>query len=183
MYLNRSTINMQSLLAFIATIILMQACNTQEQEQTPTIPDQLEINKGMEEINRQFVIDENAQIDGYIERHGWEMTKTGTGLRYMLIETGAGPVAVEGQIISVAFIVSLLDGEELYSSADGPAKDILIGQDNVESGLHEAMTYLRKGDLATIILPSYLAHGLSGDGNKIPPRSSVVYDILVVDLK
>ena len=38
------------------------------------------------------------------------------------------------------------------------------------------------GDSAMIIIPSYRAHGLAGDQNKIPMRSSVVYHIGLVKL-
>jgi FKBP-type peptidyl-prolyl cis-trans isomerase len=41
---------------------------------------------------------------------------------------------------------------------------------------------MRKGDIAKIILPSYLAHGLTGDSDKIPPMSTVLYNIELVDL-
>jgi FKBP-type peptidyl-prolyl cis-trans isomerase len=54
--------------------------------------------------------------------------------------------------------------------------------DNVENGLHEAIQYLRVGDKAKIILPSYLAHGLTGDSDKIPPMASVLYDIELVEI-
>lgn len=174
---------MQAVISILLVIVLAQSCNNNPPPEENRLPNQKEVNKSMEEINRQFVRDENLQIDGYIERHGWEMTKSPTGLRYMINQPGEGPLAQEGQIIQVAFVISLLDGEEIYSTQDSPGKDILIGQDNVESGLHEAFTYLRKGDHATIILPSYLAHGLTGDGDKIPPRSSVVYDVIVLDIQ
>ena len=52
-----------------------------------------------------------------------------------------------------------------------------------ESGLHEALKYLKVGDKAIIILPHFAAHGILGDMNKIPPLSTVVYDIEVLDAK
>ena len=59
----------------------------------------------------------------------------------------------------------------------GPKK-FLIGKDHVESGVHEGVTLMHVGDRAKFVIPSYLAHGLSGDNAKIPPRS-----VLIVDLK
>ena len=55
--------------------------------------------------------------------------------------------------------------------------------DNVETGLHEGIKYMKVGEKAKMILPSHLAHGLIGDSKKIPPRSTIVYDIELLDLK
>ena len=58
-----------------------------------------------------------------------------------------------------------------------------IGKDNVESGIHEGITYLRVGDKAKLLIPSYLAHGLVGDKNKIPPRATLVVDLHLIRLQ
>jgi FKBP-type peptidyl-prolyl cis-trans isomerase len=52
----------------------------------------------------------------------------------------------------------------------------------VESGLHEAIQLLSPGDSALFIIPSYRAHGLVGDMEQIPMRSTVVYHIGLVRL-
>lgn len=147
------------------------------------MPTQREVNRSMESINRQFMRDESAQIEGYVERRGWEMTTTGTGLRYMIYEKGTGPRAEAGMRAEITYVVSLIDGTVVYTSDESGPTEFLIGQDNVESGIHEGITYMHVGDKARFILPSHLAHGLTGDQNKIPPRSSVVYDITLLGLK
>ncbi|MDA9267163.1 FKBP-type peptidyl-prolyl cis-trans isomerase [Salibacteraceae bacterium] len=112
------------------------------------------------------------------------MTKTGTGLRYMVYEgKGEGEKAKDGQIATLDYKVSLMDGVEVYSSKEDGPRSFMIGQDNVETGLHEAVTYLKLGDKAHVILPSHLAHGLTGDNNKIPPRSTVIYNLELIGLK
>ena len=55
--------------------------------------------------------------------------------------------------------------------------------DNIESGLHEAISYFKKGENGVVILPHYLAHGLLGNMDKIPPLSAVLYNIEVIDVK
>jgi FKBP-type peptidyl-prolyl cis-trans isomerase len=59
----------------------------------------------------------------------------------------------------------------------------MIGKDNIESGLHEALQLMRIGDKMRFILPSHLAHGLIGDQTKIPPRASVIYEIELLELR
>ncbi len=68
----------------------------------------------------------------------------------------------------------------LCCTSGGTPIDFLVEMDNVESGLHEAITYLKEGDKAFIILPYYLAHGLLGDNDKIPPLSPALYDIELI---
>ena len=60
---------------------------------------------------------------------------------------------------------------------------LIVGRGGVESGLEEAVLKLRKNSSAILILPPHLAHGLIGDGNKIPPKAILVYKIKVIDIK
>jgi FKBP-type peptidyl-prolyl cis-trans isomerase len=166
------------------SITLTMANGCAEQGKNEKLPTQKQVNKGLEDVNRQMMLEEDAVIEGYIERRQWNMTKTGTGVHYQVLSSGPeGPTAREGQVAVVSYEVSLIDGEVIYSSEDEGQRSFMIGQDNVESGIHEAMTYLKKGDKARIILPSYRAHGLSGDNDKIPPRSTVIYELELIDLR
>jgi FKBP-type peptidyl-prolyl cis-trans isomerase len=79
--------------------------------------------------------------------------------------------------------VKLLTGDMIYSSKELGSKTFEIGHGGVESGLEEALLYLKLGDKAKLIIPSHLAFGLLGDQNKVPPRSTLVYDIEIVNLK
>jgi FKBP-type peptidyl-prolyl cis-trans isomerase len=42
---------------------------------------------------------------------------------------------------------------------------------------------LAQGGKAKFILPSHLAYGLTGDQDKIPPQSPVVYDIELIEIE
>ncbi len=134
-------------------------------------------------INKTNLEIENDQIEQYIQRRNWQMVKTGTGLRYRIYEQGNGTQAKEGMVAFIKFEVSLLNGTICYTNMSASPTFFLIGMDNIESGLHEAITYLKVGDKANIIIPSYLAYGLVGDLDKIPPKSTVVYHLELVDVK
>jgi FKBP-type peptidyl-prolyl cis-trans isomerase FkpA len=158
------------LIMFSLVVATAHSCGDSNQP-PENFPSQKEVNKSLETINRKFVLDEAMMIDAYIERRNLEMKTTGTGLRYKIFDEGAGELATNGQYATA------------YDSSEDGQKEFLIGQDYVESGLHEGILMMRKGDRAKFILPSHLAHGLSGDNNKIPPRSSVVYDIRLISLR
>lgn len=135
------------------------------------------------DANKIYVKKESDEIDRYVAHRSWQMTTTGTGLRYMITKNGTGAIALPDQRAKVNFKISLLDGTLCYSSDSTGAKEFTIGRDNVESGLHEGIQYLHVGDKAVFILPSHLAHGLIGDESKIPPHASVRYDIELLSLK
>jgi len=141
------------------------------------------INEELIKANQSRIEVESERIDAFIARRGWKMDKTGTGLRYMITKKGNGPKAKDGEVAHVNFKVSLLDGTICYSSDEVGPQEFLIGMDNVESGLHEGILFLNQGAKATFILPSHLAHGLTGDQNKIPANATIIYDIEILGIK
>jgi FKBP-type peptidyl-prolyl cis-trans isomerase len=110
------------------------------------------------------------------------METTASGIYYMKLKSGKGEQAHEGQTAKVNYKISLLDGSVVYSSDETGPKEFLIGKDNVESGLHEGVQMMHVGDKMRFILPSFRAHGLTGDNSKIPPLTSVVYEIELLGL-
>ncbi len=166
----------------IVFLFLMIACGEKEkpkrQQYTKEQVKDLSVQMNTWDEKRQ-----NDEINQYIKAHDWQMEMTPTGLRYMLLKTGKGPLAKKGQIAKVVYKISLLDGTICYSSdKDGP-KDFLIGKDYVESGVHEGIQLMHEGDKMRFILPSHLAQGLTGDQTQIPPLSSVIYEIELLGLK
>lgn len=140
-------------------------------------------NEALIRANKQLVKNESAQIDAFIERRGWTMSKTGTGLRYMIYKQGSGAAAKNGHVATIHYTISLLDGTEAYTSRSGEPKQFRIGQDDVESGLHEGILLMKVGDKARFILPPHLAHGLTGDLDKIPAMSTIIYDVELIALQ
>jgi len=134
------------------------------------------------EVNRMLVNQDQEKIKAYVDESGWNMNVTETGLWYGIYENGNGVKAETGMTVSLEYKLSLIDGRILYTSESMGPKIFRIGQGGVESGLEEAILFLREGDRARLILPPHLAHGLTGDGNKIPARAIIVYDIKVLKL-
>lgn len=135
------------------------------------------------DANKKYVKRESDEINQYIKKRGWEMNASGTGLRYMIYEKTNGKQAAFGLLAKINYKISLLDGTECYSSSKSGPKEFMIGQDQIESGIHEGILLLKTGEKAVFILPSHLAHGLMGDDNKIPARSTIVYDVELVSLR
>jgi len=144
-----------------------------------------ELQKRAMEANRLKSKKEKIQIQQYAEQMKWPTTVTGTGVSYWVyaIKDTSLQLAKPGKIAEVNMVISLLNGDTCYNYKNYGSETFLIERDNIESGLHEAIQHMRVGDKAKVILPSNLAHGVAGDRNKIPPLSSVVYDVELVGLK
>jgi FKBP-type peptidyl-prolyl cis-trans isomerase len=134
------------------------------------------------EVNRILVIKDQQRIKGYLERNDIQMQQTETGLWYLIDKQGEGPKAEAGRRATINYRIGLLDGTECYNSKkDGP-KSFVIGRGGVESGLEEGILLMNEGGKANFIMPPYLAHGLPGDGNRIPARAIIVYDVELVSI-
>ena len=155
----------------IALAAAAAGCNKTDQKGVPMSKESLiRANKGLVTIDKE-------RIEAFAERHQWEMSTTETGLWYQIYEHGDGDSARVGLIAHINYSVSLLDGTLCYTSDSTGEKQFRIGQGGVESGLEEAILLMRTGDKGRFIMPPHLAHGLIGDGNKIPARSSIVYQV------
>jgi FKBP-type peptidyl-prolyl cis-trans isomerase len=141
-----------------------------------------ELEKPLIEANKKIIKTERQQIDDYVARHSWEMDETGTGLLYRIYKKGDGEKADEGKTAHIKYSVSLLNGDQVYSSEELGSKSFRIGRGGVESGLEEGILLMRVGDRAKLILPSHLAFGLLGDQNKISGKTTLVYDLELMAL-
>lgn len=142
-----------------------------------------QFNQALEKVNKYEVEKETDEINQYIAHHNWKMEKTGTGLRYLFLVKGKGGQPHSGDFAKVNYRISLLDGTECYSSDKDGAKEFKVEGEDIESGLHEAVLLMHIGDKAKFILPSYMAHGMHGDDEKIPPLSAIVVDLELLEIK
>jgi len=128
-------------------------------------------------FNKAMVAEENDQIDALLLRYKWHTVTTETGVRYWVYEKGRGAKIEAGDVLQCEYTLKLITGEEIYNSAtDGPSV-FKIGKSDQPSGLEEVLLLLYQGDKVKIVVPSYLAYGIAGDDDKIPPSSTLIYDI------
>lgn len=175
---------MKTALSILSAIALFAACGPEPQPHFKPAQNTDSLKSSLAEVNKRQVNDEALQIDNYVKRHNMQVTKTATGLRYSIYQKSSknGPLAKKEDIALVHFTCYMLDGKELYTSRKTGPVEIWVDHDDVESGVHEGLKYMRVGDKAKFVLPSHLAHGVVGDANKIPPLTPVVYDIELIKL-
>ncbi len=169
------------LLIVIIGLFALPGCKEKIQQPVTEV-NMNELKEPLMKVNRKMSREEKLAIDGFVKRRNWNMTETGTGVRYMITEQGSQEIPASGDVVIIDFEISLLDGTICYSSKETGPEHFVVDYDNIESGLHEAIKYLHKGDKAIIIIPSHRAFGLAGDMAKIPPLSTVIYNIHVLDI-
>lgn len=165
---------------FLVLLFCTYGCS--QREEAAGFPDHFSIHEAFVESNIYLINLEDEAIDDFVERYGWEMKKSGSGLRYKLDLSGSGPKASYGDRAEIDYAIYLITGDPVYSSQNSGPKAFTVGRGGVESGIEEGILMMREGDRATFILPSHLAHGVPGDGNKIPRRASLVYKVELIRL-
>jgi FKBP-type peptidyl-prolyl cis-trans isomerase FkpA len=159
---------------YIFVILSLISCyKTTEKKIRPNKPGKSEI----EDLNRYLVQKDRERILNYIERKNLKMTESPTGLWYLIKEEGTGNFIKDNDKVIINYECYLLDGSQCYSSGSLGPKQFTIGKSEMEAGLNEGIRLLKPGASATFILPPFLAYGLIGDGNRIPSRSIIVYEI------
>ncbi len=166
-------------LGFIVLAIIM-GCNGLHQRKNP--PQREYTKEELQEYNRMVTQKEAQQVQQFVAQKGWPAKESGTGLHYWIYEEGSGPQAKPGQHATVNLTILLLNGDTAYSHVRYGSERFLIDRTNKESGLNEGVQYMQVGDKAKLVMPSYLAHGLMGDMNKVPPRTSLVMDVELLGL-
>lgn len=130
--------------------------------------------------NQQVIIKENDEMDAYAKQHQLPFIKTNSGIRYHVYQASEkGDSIKPGMQITMAYKVKLLSGETVYSSKELGKKTFLVEQENIESGIHKGVQFLKRGDKAILLIASHLAHGLLGDMNKIPPQMPIIYEVQI----
>ncbi len=103
----------------------------------------------------------------FIRRYGWDMQRTPTGLYIEVLEPGEGELFKEGDRVAMEYQTFLLSGEQIYSSDSNGVKVFVVNRSEEIDALHEAAQMLRPGAKARLVIPSYLAYGVAGDGDRI----------------
>ena len=165
--------------------LILNSCNNNEAKQIDVSPKTDQENNELIKnqfikANQQLMQKENDEMDYYAKSHQLNFTRTGSGIRYFVYKPSIkGDSIKDNMQITLNFTLKLMDGTLCYSSKTEGSRTFFVGHEDIESGIHKGLKYLKRGDKAILLIPSPLAHGLLGDFNKIPPQMPIVYDVEV----
>ena len=130
-------------------------------------------------------MDDN-KIAEYLSKNNINAIKdpSGTGFYYQVTSPGTGEIYKNSDSVRYSVVVkSLLNGTVYYSTPEYVNLGTFVGYTNALLGLNvkgmlSAITQLKPGGTARIVVPSYLAYGKNGyDVLKVP--SNEILDIIV----
>ena len=118
-------------------------------------------------------LQENASREGVVV--------TESGLQYEILTVGTGTIPIFENKVSVHYHGTLLDGTVFDSSVDrGQPAQFPVG--GVIKGWTEALMIMPVGSKWKLFIPSDLAYGDRGAGEKIGPGSTLIFEVELLEI-
>jgi FKBP-type peptidyl-prolyl cis-trans isomerase len=112
------------------------------------------------------------------------LTKAESGLRYVDVTKGQGEEAAPGRSATVHYTGWLPNGKKFDSSRDrNEPFTFTIGAQQVIAGWDEGVAGMLVGGRRKLVIPPALGYGAAGAPPDIPPNSTLVFDIELLDVK
>ena len=109
---------------------------------------------------------------------------TPSGLTYLTTRTGTGRQPKAGETVIVHYTGTLTNGVKFDSSRDREEPFAFkLGAGQVIKGWDETLARMHIGENVIVVIPSELAYGARGAGDVIPPNSTLVFIIELLDVK
>lgn len=136
------------------------------------------------ERTRKLALESKAIAD-YIKANNITEMPTESGLYIIRQDEGTGNVAQWGDEVSVHYILSNLNGDEVESSYDhGQPISFRIGNNEMIPAIEEALMTMAPGAKVTLVTPSELAFGeVEIDKTLLPAYSPMVIELELVEVK
>jgi FKBP-type peptidyl-prolyl cis-trans isomerase FkpA len=110
--------------------------------------------------------------------------KTASGVEYWDLEEGSGETAVAGKQIKVHYTGWLTDGKKFESTRETfhPFRFVL-GKGRVIKGWDEGLVGMKVGGKRQLRIPPELAYGARGFGSTIPPNSTLIFEVELLEVR
>ena len=136
----------------------------------------------MEKMKKQGAENVKAGEAFLAENAGKEGVKTtDSGLQYKVITAGAGKSPQKSDKVTVHYRGTLIDGTE-FDSSYSRNEPATFGVGQVIPGWTEALQMMKEGDKWEIYIPSKLGYGERGAGAKIPPNSTLIFEVELISV-
>ena len=106
---------------------------------------------------------------------------TASGIQYRVERAGQGPRPRASDRVRVHYRGTLLDGTE-FDSSYARNEPAVFGLDQVIAGWTEGLQLMPVGAKYRFWIPGALAYGQRGSPPTIPPNSTLVFDVELLDI-
>lgn len=99
-------------------------------------------------------------------------------------EVGSGKEAKSGSVVAVHYTGTLTDGSKFDSSRDrGTPFEFPLGQGKVIQGWEQGIVGMKVGGKRRLEIPPELGYGERGFPPVIPPSSTLIFEVELIDVK
>jgi FKBP-type peptidyl-prolyl cis-trans isomerase FklB len=104
-----------------------------------------------------------------------------SGLQYEVLTEGNGKLANATDQVKCHYEGTLIDGT-LFDSSVKRGEPAVFGVNQVIPGWVEALQLMPEGSIWRLYIPSDLAYGARGAGEMIPPHSTLIFDVELIQV-
>jgi len=150
-----------------ATLVTLQQRMAAAQKEKQT-------NQGAENLEKgKAFLAENGKKEG--------VTTLPSGLQYKELTAGEGKSPGATDSVTVHYRGMLIDGKE-FDSSHKRNKPATFQLNRVIKGWGEGLQLMQEGDKWELYIPSELAYGSRGAGNRIPANSALVFEVELISV-
>ena len=110
-----------------------------------------------------------------------ETVETSSGLKYRILQKGEGNSPVEQSQVKVHYRGRLEDGTE-FDSSYKRGQPATFPVNGVIRGWTEALMLMKPGDKWELTIPPELGYGSRTVGNVIPPNSTLIFEVELLEI-
>jgi FKBP-type peptidyl-prolyl cis-trans isomerase len=128
--------------------------------------------------------EEGVNIKSFVDKSLAGAEAMEEGIYYKVLKPGTGSTPERGNTVVVNYEGRLFDGNIFDQTKPGDSPfEFAVGTGAVIRGWDLVLLKMKKGEKATVVIPSALAYGDRGAGGRIAPFTPLVFDIELVDIK
>lgn len=105
-----------------------------------------------------------------------------SGLQYKVLSKGSGKTRKASDSVTVHYRGTLINGAE-FDSSHKRGRPVTFRVGNVIRGWQEALQLMKEGAKWQLFIPAELAYGQRAQGTKIPPNSTLIFEVELISIK
>lgn len=165
------------------TSFFLNVKNTKIFTQEDYEAEQMRLREAEEAENLKRLAEEPARIEKFVKEHNVNVAPSETGVYYLEIVRGEGPVAENGDLVTINYNLYNIEDKLIETSYGSEPLQFVYGSNEMVPGIEEALGNMRVGGKATIIVPSSMGFGDVAIDKELPAYSTVIFDLELVDVQ